>query len=120
MVADALSVMGHPELSPLFGPGSRAEAAIVGTVRTASGPAAVSGRIDRLAVLEGEVLLADFKTSERPPAPDEPLPPAYAAQLALYRTLLREIYPAHRVRAFLIWTTGPSIRELDGDAALAL
>jgi ATP-dependent helicase/nuclease subunit A len=37
------------------------------------------------------------------------------AQLALYRALLAAIYPAKRVRAFLIWTSGPLVRELRED-----
>jgi ATP-dependent helicase/nuclease subunit A len=62
----------------------------------------------------GEVLLADYKTTARPPRDGEPLPPAYVAQLALYRALLEEIYPSRRVRPFLIWTSGPIVRELTG------
>jgi ATP-dependent helicase/nuclease subunit A len=72
----------------------------------------VSGQIDRLAVLDSEVLVADFKTTARPPKAGQPLPPSYVAQLALYRTLLAEIYPGRRIRAFLVWTSGPVIREL--------
>ena len=71
----------------------------------------VSGRIDRLAVVGREVLIADFKTT-RPPWPDEPTPGADGAQLALYGRLAREIWPAHRVRHFLVWTAGPTVREL--------
>ena len=43
-------------------------------------------------------------------------------QLALYRSLLQEIYPGKRVRAFLVWTAGPLVRELadaELDGALA-
>jgi ATP-dependent helicase/nuclease subunit A len=112
IVANALGVLDHPDLSPLFGPGSRAEAPIAGQVATAEGDIPVSGQIDRLAVLEREVLVADFKTTARPPRPGQPPPQAYVAQLALYRTLLQEIYPDKRVRTFLIWTSGPVIHEL--------
>jgi ATP-dependent helicase/nuclease subunit A len=45
------------------------------------------------------------------------------AQLALYRTLLAEIYPDRRIRTFLIWTSGPVIHELlepDLESALTL
>jgi ATP-dependent helicase/nuclease subunit A len=112
IVRDALGVLTHDALQPLFGPGSRAEAPIAGRISTLSGDVAVSGQIDRLAVLEREILLADFKTSVRPPDPEAPVPAAYLAQLALYRTLLAEIFPGRTVRAFLIWTSGPAIREL--------
>ncbi|WP_112662072.1 double-strand break repair helicase AddA [Microvirga flavescens] len=117
VIAQALGVIGHETLHPLFGPDSRAEAPIAGKVTTASGEVMVSGQIDRLAVLPGEVLVADFKTPARPPRVGEPMPQAYAAQLALYRHLLREIYPGRRVRAFLIWTSGPVVHEL-GEAEL--
>ncbi|HYY83453.1 MAG TPA: 3'-5' exonuclease, partial [Beijerinckiaceae bacterium] len=123
MVRDALAVLTHAALAPLFGPGSRAEASIVGSVHVAGEARPVAGQIDRLAVLDDEVLVADFKTAVAPPAVDAPLAPAYVGQLGLYRALLQEIYPRHRIRAFLIWTSGPSVRELDEaemDAALAL
>jgi ATP-dependent helicase/nuclease subunit A len=123
MVRDALSVLADPDLGPLFGPGSRPEASIVGSVEVAGERRPVSGQIDRLAVLDDEVLLADFKTAVSPPPADAPLPPAYVGQLGLYRALLQEIYPAHRIRTFLIWTSGPSVRELakpELEAALAL
>jgi ATP-dependent helicase/nuclease subunit A len=112
IVADALGVLADAALAPLFGPHSRAEAAIAGRLRLHGADQPVSGQIDRLAVLDAEVLLADYKTTARPPRAGEPLPPAYVAQLALYRALLQEIYPSRRVRAFLIWTSGPIIREL--------
>ncbi len=44
-------------------------------------------------------------------------------QLALYRALLQEIYPGKRVRAFLVWTSGPVVHELrepDLESALSL
>jgi ATP-dependent helicase/nuclease subunit A len=114
IVADALGVLDDAALAPLFGPDSRAEAAIAGRVRLRGADQPVSGQIDRLAVRDGEVLLADYKTTARPPRDGEPLPPAYVAQLALYRALLEEIYPSRRVRPFLIWTSGPIVRELTG------
>jgi ATP-dependent helicase/nuclease subunit A len=112
IVADALGVLANEALAPLFGPASRAEAAIAGRLRLHGADRPVSGQIDRLAVVDGEVLLADYKTTARPPRAGDPLPPAYVAQLALYRALLQEIYPSRRVRAFLIWTSGPMVREL--------
>jgi ATP-dependent helicase/nuclease subunit A len=113
VITHALGVLDHADLRPLFGQRSRAEAPIAGRVLTASGgEIMVSGQIDRLAVLDDEVLVADFKTTARPPRPGAPLPQAYVAQLALYRMLLGEIYPDKRIRTFLVWTAGPVIHEL--------
>ena len=123
IVANAIGVLGHEALAALFGPGSRAEVGIAGTLVIGGEATSVSGQIDRLAVLDGEVLLADFKSDARVPAPALPAPAAYAAQLALYRLLLQQIYPGRRVRPFLVWTAGPSIQELrseDLDRALDL
>ena len=116
VVADALGVLHSVELSRLFGPGSRAEAAITGRVRAGGREEMVSGQIDRLAVHDDEVLIADFKTGSRPPGPDDPTPEAFVAQLALYRALLAKIYPDRPVRAFVIWTAGPLAREIPADA----
>jgi ATP-dependent helicase/nuclease subunit A len=123
ILANALDVLDHADLKPLFGAGSRAEAPIAGRVLTAGGEIMVSGQIDRLAVLDGEVLVADFKTTARPPKPGQTPPHSYVAQLALYRMLLGEIYPDRRIRTFLVWTSGPVIHELmepDLESALTL
>jgi thiol-disulfide isomerase/thioredoxin len=58
------------------------------------------------------------------PALDEAMGrfPSYAAQLALYRAALAQLYPTKRVRAALIWTDVPDFMELSSealDAALA-
>src|SRR3712207_2058917 len=98
ILANALDVLDHPDLKPLFGTGSRAEAPIAGRVLTPEGAIMVSGQIDRLAVLDGEVLVADFKTTARVPRAGQPPPRSYVAQLALYRMLLSEIYPDKRIR----------------------
>jgi ATP-dependent helicase/nuclease subunit A len=108
-------VLAHEALAPVFGPGSRAEAAIAGQVRLGGRNEPVSGQIDRLVILDDEILIADYKTTARPPRAGERAPPGYVAQLALYRALLAELYPARRVRAFLIWTSGPLVRELRND-----
>ncbi|MXQ12032.1 double-strand break repair helicase AddA [Microvirga makkahensis] len=112
VIANALGVLEHEDLKALFGPGSRAEAPIAGKVLTAHGELLVSGQIDRLAVLDREVLVADFKTTARAPRSGQMPPQSYVAQLALYRALLSEIYPNKRIRTFLVWTAGPVIHEL--------
>ncbi len=108
-VAEVLAVMDA--MPDLFGEGSRAEVAVAGLV----GAIPVSGQIDRLIVGAGEVLLLDFKSARLPPASPADVPRGYVAQLALYRAVLQPIYPGRVVRAFLLWTAGPSLREVPGD-----
>ncbi len=83
-------MLDSPRFAGLFGSGSRAEIPLVGWVNIGGEKVRVSGQIDRLAVTESEVLIADYKTNRPPP---RIAPRAYVAQLALYRALLRKLYP---------------------------
>src|SRR5450631_3352410 len=105
----------------LFTSGSRAEVPIVGRLILGGKEVRVSGQIDRLAVTQGSVLIADFKTNRPPPRRIEDVPQSYLRQLALYRALLKKLYPGKPIRAALIWTEVPDLMELSGevlDAAL--
>ena len=63
LIEDTMALIADPALARLFGPGSRAEVPIAGTIRGGEGPPLpVSGRIDRLWIGEDAVLIADFKT----------------------------------------------------------
>ena len=64
----------------------------------------VGGLVDRLAVLPDRVLLADFKTNRRPPDSAAETPVLYLRQMALYRAVLREIFPDRQVVCALVWT----------------
>ncbi|MCP4330415.1 MAG: double-strand break repair helicase AddA [Alphaproteobacteria bacterium] len=116
IVAETLAVLDDPQFAPLFAPGSRAEVALTGIV----GDRVVSGRVDRLAVTETEVLVVDYKTNRAPPREIADIPPIYLSQMANYRALLREIYPSKSIRCALLWTDGPGLmavpdEALDGD-----
>jgi len=120
LVDSALAVLALPALAPLFAAGSRAEVAIAGAAPRESAPALpFVGRIDRLAVAADAVYLADYKTGAKPRGAN---PPAYVAQLALYRAALAALYPAKPIRAFLIWLSGAEAVEIAAaelDASLA-
>ena len=47
------------------------------------------------------------------------MPESYAAQLALYRAPIQQLYPDREVQAFLIWTDGPRIEALSQEVAQA-
>ncbi|WP_395697602.1 double-strand break repair helicase AddA [Methylocella sp.] len=121
LVDDALKVIEAPDLAPLFGESSRAEAAVAGTAALPDGrEVAVVGRIDRLATTPDALIVADYKTGAPPPR--EALPPAYLAQMALYRAALAPLWPNLAPRFLLVWTQGPRVDELavaELDAALA-
>ena len=84
-------------------------------VETRNGPQVVSGQIDRLVILSDKVLILDFKTNRPPPEQAERVPPAYLRQLALYRAVIRQIYPSLPVECLLLWTHGPRIMPIAQD-----
>ena len=73
---------------------------------------ALSGRIDRLAVTQTEVLIADYKTNRPPPVRLEDVSQQYLAQLAAYRAALTPLFPGKTIRTALIWTDGPRFMEV--------
>ncbi len=104
LATQVLAVLNAPELARLFGPGSRAEQSLTGVVAGQ----VVTGRVDRLAILPDEILVADYKTGRAPPASAAASPVLYVRQLAAYRAVLRLLYPGRPVRCALIWTEAPS------------
>ena len=109
MADAALAVLNDPQFSEVFGPGSRAEAAIAGGAGGLPTGLKISGRIDRLVVLPDRVLVVDFKTNRPSPARIEEADPAYLRQMALYAAVLAEVFPGRRIEAALVWTDGPKL-----------
>lgn len=106
---EAIRVLDHPHFSPLFGPGSRAEAPIVATL--ADG-VVVRGAIDRIVVTDSTVLALDYKTDRPPPGRAEDTPPRILAQMAAYRAALALIFPGREVESVILWTDGPRLMTL--------
>ncbi|MDP4004985.1 double-strand break repair helicase AddA [Methylobacterium sp. NEAU K] len=118
IVRSVLRIVDDPELAHLFAPEARAEVSLSGRVWAGGTERVVQGRVDRLAVTADTVRIADFKTG-RPPAENDALPAAEAAQIALYARLLAQIYPGRTIRPMLIWTSGPVVRTLSAAQAEA-
>jgi ATP-dependent helicase/nuclease subunit A len=89
---------------------------IVGRIERGGDTIAVSGQIDRLAVTADSVLIADYKTNRPAPARLADVPPAYVAQLALYRAVLARLFPGKTIRAALVWTEVPDLMDIPGPA----
>ncbi len=109
MLAAAFGVLDDPLFADVFGPGSRAEAAIGGTSSRLPPGLAVSGRVDRLLVTPERVLVVDYKTNRPAPADIADADPAYLIQMAVYAAVLEEVFPGRRVEAALVWTDGPRL-----------
>jgi ATP-dependent helicase/nuclease subunit A len=104
----ALGLLAHPDFQPLFGPGGRSEAPVIGRL----GSDIINGRVDRLAITDTEVLVIDYKTDRPAPADVSGVGQAYLRQMAAYRAILAEAWPGRRVRCLLAWTDGPILMEL--------
>jgi ATP-dependent helicase/nuclease subunit A len=122
IVCQVLAILEDASFAPLFAAGSRAELPIVGHIPSAGNePIAVSGQVDRLVVSNDGVLIADYKSDRAVPT-DLSAVGNYVAQLGLYRAVLSRLYPGKRVRAALVFTSGPRLIELPEaamDAAVA-
>ncbi len=113
MVATTLEVLRTKEFGAVFGPGSRAEVSVAGTV----GGTVIAGQIDRLVVTDHDLLIVDFKTHRPPPKAEAQVPTLYMRQMAAYRGVIRAVYPDKPVRCALLWTDGPRLMPLS-DAGL--
>jgi ATP-dependent helicase/nuclease subunit A len=107
-VREALGVIGDARFAAVFGPRSRAEAPIVGVAAGKS----VRGVVDRLVVEDARVIVLDFKTDRPAPKDASKTPDAYVLQLALYREVLRSIFPDRTVSCALLWTEAPSLMDV--------
>ncbi|MBZ9676654.1 double-strand break repair helicase AddA [Mesorhizobium sp. ES1-1] len=111
-LASVDAILADAALGPLFAPSSRAEVAIMGSLEVKGRNRSISGKIDRLAVTSDTVSIVDYKTNRPAPTSLAEVPPAYVLQLALYRALLRPLYPGRAVKAALLFTEAPRLIEL--------
>ncbi len=108
LAAEVLTILAHPDLAPLFAPGSRAEVPLTGVV----GESIIGGLVDRLAILPDRILVADYKTNRAAPTTPEAAPVAYLRQMSAYRAVLRGIFPGRAIACALVWTAGPRVMPL--------
>ena len=111
IIRQVLAILSDARFAALFGPDSRAEVSIAGRFKGRP----VAGQVDRLVVTPDEVLIADYKSNR--PAPQsldecQKRYGSYVKQLALYRDVLKRIYPGRPVRAALLWTETLELMEL--------
>lgn len=106
------AILADARFGPLFGPGSRPEVSVMGSLTVKGKPRVISGKIDRVAIHADRVFIVDYKTNRPAPASLAEVPAAYILQLALYRALLKPLYPGREVAAGLLFTEVPRLIEL--------
>lgn len=111
LLREVLDIVEAPALALAFGPGSLAEAPIVGRL----GGRLISGQVDRLVVTPERVLVLDYKTNRPPPETPEAVAPIHLRQMAAYRAVLRAAFPDRDVACALVWTYGARCMVLPPD-----
>ncbi len=111
IAALACAIIEDPDYRDLFGPSSLGEAPIAATL---SDGKVIAGTVDRLLVEADRVRLVDFKTGLSVPASEAEVPLSHQRQMAAYRDALEIIFPARRIEASLLYTSGPKIITLTG------
>lgn len=116
LAQEVMHVLDHPEFAPIFGPQSLAEIPVTGLVGAGvKAKQVLSGEIDRMVVLDDQVLIVDYKTNRPPPTREEDVAEIYLKQMACYRHALQEIYPDKEIKAALLWTDGPFLMPLSSE-----
>ncbi len=105
MLERALRVIDTPAWRDLFGPDALAEVPLAATV----GEQVIAGTADRLLVLTDRVLVADFKTSRRPPRSLDQVSPSTLKQMGAYAAALSVIYPDRAIEAAVLYTQTPQL-----------
>lgn len=93
-------VLENPCFASFFGKNSYSEVPVFGLIKGLP----VSGKIDRLVVLDKEIIIIDYKSNQSPPTELHEIPVPYLQQLSIYDHLLRSLYPDHLIQCVLLWT----------------
>lgn len=114
LAAKAMSILSRPELSTLFGPGSRAEVAFRLMARRDGDDIMLVGRIDRLLIDDSGVTVVDYKSDASPKSMTD-VPGNYVTQLGLYALVAGQLFPGREIRAAILWTQLESLMFLPAD-----
>ncbi|GEO86572.1 MULTISPECIES: double-strand break repair helicase AddA [Alphaproteobacteria] len=115
LVQTIMAVLEHPDLEAIFSDDGQAEVSVMGSFLLNGEERAVSGRIDRMAVVDERVMLVDYKTNRSSPRSPADAPLSHRAQLAIYREILRPLYPDRQFDCLLVYTEAGTVLSLDED-----
>lgn len=110
---EVFAVLNNPDFADIFAAGSRAEISLAGSAKTLPEDIYLNAQIDRISVTKTHVYIIDYKSNRPPPQTQDGVADIYWGQMAAYRELARDIYPAHKIISALLWTDGPSLMVLD-------
>ena len=97
---EVLTLINNPQFAPLFSADSKVEVPIIGEVDGKI----ISGQVDRLVVLNDEVMVVDYKTNRPAATTIKDVASSYIKQLNAYRVLLAKVYPNKKISTYILWT----------------
>ena len=114
--SEVFGLLENPNLHWIFdASNAKSEVPILANLTLGGKSYSVRGEIDRLIVTEDEVHIVDYKTNRKVPETVEGIPAQYIRQLALYREVLKPLYPNKTIKTALIWTKNKTIMDLPGE-----
>jgi len=93
-------LISDSRFSPLFGPGSLAEAPIAATLPDGR---VIAGTVDRLVIEPERILVVDYKTGRAPERPED-IPNSHRLQMEAYAQALSVIFPGRDIESALLYT----------------
>jgi ATP-dependent helicase/nuclease subunit A len=108
----AIRILDKPEFAAFFGANSRAEVPFLADAERNGAAIRLAGRIDRIVVDRTGVLVIDYKSDALVPEKWQDVPKAYMTQLGLYALVATQLFPAHDVKAAILWTSMESLMIL--------
>ncbi|MEQ1771793.1 MAG: 3'-5' exonuclease, partial [Devosia sp.] len=115
LAAKAVSILSAEKHQQLFGSSSRGEVPVLALGMRNGEKVTIAGRIDRLVVEPGKVMIIDYKSDAREPASAAQAPKAYLTQLGLYARIAGLLFPGHAVEAAILWTGPETLMFLPAD-----
>lgn len=97
---EVLGLINNPQFAPLFSVVSKAEVPIIGEVEGKI----ISGQVDRLVLLDDEVMIVDYKTNRPAAETLNDVPSSYIKQMKAYQILLAKVYPDKKISTHILWT----------------
>lgn len=102
------NVINNPALQFLFTNPSVNEIALSGLVEFNNNQYLLLGRVDKIVKIKDTIIVIDYKYSRFKGT----LAPNYVDQLTLYKNILQKIYPNFMIKAYIIFTTDGTLKEV--------
>ncbi len=118
LIKEVSALLTKPDLHHVFAPDTLAEVNISANL-SALGGAPMQGSIDRLIVGADEVTIIDYKSNAVVPQSPENVPLGILRQMGAYMEAVGQIYPEHKVKCAILWTTSAELMPIPPELARA-